>query len=186
MAYIQDSDHLMYNVKFPVYVSRQTYRKMGAVEARKLAKRTGQFARKMAKHLNVPKDMTIRIASIKKTTTQGTFSHYNKLVVLDPKAPSWSNYLDTLAHEMTHAEQYNEGRLSFDITTFKNIWKGEQFANANSFAKYFSQPWEIEARKYGYEVSQAILVDAGMFDEVGISYIAKTPGTVAKLEKVKK
>jgi hypothetical protein len=50
---------------------------------------------------------------------------------------------NTLIHELIHAEQYHENRLTHtdDKQWFK--WKGEEVSN--KYKNYFELPWEAEA-----------------------------------------
>lgn len=72
---------------------------------------------------------------------------------------------ETIAHELTHAEQYKHNRLcwTWDIVSDKLMYSydGQLHDKATSYDEYLDQPWEVEARarandfvnKYKFEIA---------------------------------
>lgn len=99
------------------------------------------------KRLDIPQDLVFCIKSIKGTTT-GSYYPKSKSVVLSYKQTP-QQFLQTLAHELVHAEQYKQGRLESKMVNYRwvNFWHGVPGKRGTTFNSYYNQPWEIEARK---------------------------------------
>lgn len=99
------------------------------------------------KLLNLPAGLRFRIAPIK-----GRFSgRYNddlRLVELDSRL-NWDHAMFVLAHELVHAEQFNENRLENKYVPrhgYAYFWNGERWnGKGSTFKAYMAQPWEKEA-----------------------------------------
>ena len=96
-------------------------------------------------YLNVPDQLKVRIASCPGSFS-GRYIHALRTVELSYKL-NWRQTMEVLAHEMVHAEQYHEGRLShtFQQGKFLWLWHGKTFRNRRVYAAYREQPWEQEA-----------------------------------------
>ena len=103
----------------------------------------------LSKLLDVPSDVSVRVASIKSKFYVGYYYNIRNLVVLDYKRDLRTT-LEILCHELVHAEQYKTGRLS--RVGRQQLWLG----SAISRTKYMNLPWEQEA--YGRQKELADLV----------------------------
>lgn len=61
--------------------------------------------------------------------------------------------LNTVAHELTHSEQYHQKRLTWDSDNCVRLWNGCEYQLENcskkskAFEHYYNLPWEVEARE---------------------------------------
>lgn len=97
-------------------------------------------------HLDVPEDLMFRLGSLK-GNVKGYYNHAEKLVTVDYVAYT-NNLLESLAHEMVHAEQYHQGRLESAYSTVKGwywVWNGQSVNRATTYAAYRALPHEEEA-----------------------------------------
>lgn len=98
--------------------------------------------------LNVPKDVTVRIAPIKARNTNGRYYNTCKVAEIDCRL-SWDQALVVLCHEMVHAEQYHQKRLVKEYVSSKgwvHSWHGSiEYSKGTTYRSYRSQPWEAEA-----------------------------------------
>jgi len=74
----------------------------------------------------------------------------HKIVVRLFSSPEW---LGTLFHELTHAQQYLYGRLQLECD--HAYWNGELFQRKDF--KYSNEPWEVEARKIESKMQKKFL-----------------------------
>jgi hypothetical protein len=109
--------------------------------------------------LNFSDKTTIVIACIKAKRTSGSFCCTQNMISVDPRQSCY-RFVDSLVHELVHAQQYHLGQLKavFDAnegTVFH--WKNENFGkHPVSHAKYMALPWEIEARTVAAELTKEI------------------------------
>ena len=78
--------------------------------------------------------------------THGWYRNKKKKVEIDPRYGP-NKTLDTIAHELVHAEQYKQGRLSWDQDARQSVWNGEVHKRGTTYKLYRNRPWEIEARE---------------------------------------
>jgi hypothetical protein len=81
-------------------------------------------------------------------TFQGWYRSKTNRIEIDPRYPPES-VLDTIAHELVHAEQYKQGRLTWDHGAC--LWNGEVYKRGSTYKLYRNRPWEIEARERAAE-----------------------------------
>lgn len=112
-----------------------------------------------------------RLAPIKDMVEHflGEFDHLDRLVTIDCRlAPSL--FLNTLCHELIHAEQSFQKRLKVNVKKRIFIWEGHNFsipeaehtsANASfsdvSLREYLNIPWEYEAHIRESEIAKKVL-----------------------------
>lgn len=96
-------------------------------------------------YLNVPDNLNVRIASCPRSYS-GRYIHAFRTIELSYKL-NWRQVMEVLAHEMVHAEQYHEGRLShtFQRGKFLWLWHDKTYKNHRNYTAYREQPWEQEA-----------------------------------------
>lgn len=91
-------------------------------------------------------EVSIRIAPIKGRCA-GRFWGTDRLVELDSRL-EWDRALETMAHELVHAEQYHTGKMAQKKVRgrWMRSWNGEYMrGKASSHEAYRKLPWEIEA-----------------------------------------
>lgn len=91
-------------------------------------------------YLDLPSDLKFRIASLK-GWWEGRYYSQSKTVELDVKTP-WNRVLETLSHELVHAEQFHTKKLKikYEKGRWISYWHGVPVR-----AVYMKRPWEIEA-----------------------------------------
>ena len=132
-----------------IYVSRQlvygkTKRPSNVDCAKVVIQKTVPLFSKL---LDVPKDLVFRLSRCKGRFT-GKYNHEERTVWINPNY-AWDRILETLAHELVHAEQYHQKRLAsvfLDRKGWMYQWNGEVNTNKGStYNSYRNQPWEQEA-----------------------------------------
>jgi len=97
--------------------------------------------------MSLPRDIHFRVAPIKAKRRLGEYDVTKKLVHVDCRL-GLQLALETIAHELVHAEQYHTGRLKTKYTDKKgwlHYWDGEVGKKGTTYKTYRNQPWEIEA-----------------------------------------
>lgn len=102
----------------------------------------------LREHIEFPDHVAFRLATIKGRTL-GYYNNFKGFVVIDVKS-SFEKTLKIIAHELVHAEQYYQGRLSnqVEFSSPKYVWNGQVYNPVKSSAnykKYRNLPWEVEA-----------------------------------------
>jgi hypothetical protein len=91
-------------------------------------------------------NVSIRIAPIK-GRFDGRFWSTSNWIELDSRL-EWDRALETMAHELVHAEQYHTGKMALKKVKGRWLrsWNGEYMkGKASSYEAYRKLPWEIEA-----------------------------------------
>lgn len=116
----------------------------------------------LKKELDLPEKLTIRVASIK-GRINGWYISSNNLAIIDYMRMSKRMILETLCHELVHAEQYKQGRLTVQHIngSLVQVWNGKPVHKS-----YRSRPHEIEAYK-----RQVILADK-VVEVLGPEFVA--------------
>lgn len=138
----------------------------------------GDRAERIVKHalpilkemLDLPSNLEVRLASIK-GRVRGWWINGEKLAIVDYMATG-RQVLESLCHELVHAEQYKQGRLDDVLVDGKwvALWFGTPVDKA-----YAERPFEIEA--FGRQVELA--------DSVIDKLEEKHPGIWELITKVK-
>lgn len=71
------------------------------------------------------------------------------LIEIDPRY-DFRDIIETIAHELTHSEQYKQGRLKHLVGN-RSIWESRTMSRGTTHAQYLALPWEVEARKRAKE-----------------------------------
>jgi len=120
--------------------------------------------KKISQEYKLPGFLTIKIRPIKGTwvgwarqSADGT----DYSIEIDPRRDLTRQALETLFHELTHIDQYVTGRLKHKHGA--RIWCGSMVpdlkvhqvhSSQKNLDKYRNQPWEVEARARGAELSE--------------------------------
>ena len=130
------------------------------------------------KILNFSRDVRFRIGPIKKNYTTGRYWSQSKIVEIDYRQSS-EEALIALAHELVHAEQYQEKRLVNKLTKRNGwvcVWNGKvNNSKGSTYNSYMSQPWEVEA--YGRQLSIVNTVHKLMLKKIEARNEKKQPRT---------
>lgn len=111
--------------------------------------------------LNVPHNVKVRIAPIKAKNVNGRYYNGAKVAVIDCRLGA-RKALETLCHEMVHAEQYHTGRLVASPWSKGDLWKGQLITNrGTTYAAYRNLPWEEEAFARQADLARAVLEELG-------------------------
>lgn len=94
-------------------------------------------------------DVTVHIRPIRGGTHGRAFDHKN-MIEIDPRYPI-KRVVETIAHELTHSEQYKQNRLSYDAVSQCRVFDGTRFRKPTTHQQYLNLPWEVEARKRAAE-----------------------------------
>lgn len=104
--------------------------------------------------LDLPETIYIRIKPLK-GRTHGLWTNSSKTLCIDPRRTNMDTLIETLFHELVHAEQYKQGRLvrklNEEVRQYQDFWEGTPFkrpSNVRSkgrYQKYLNLPWEKEA-----------------------------------------
>jgi hypothetical protein len=106
------------------------------------------------KFLNFSDNVKIRIANFKAKGTFGQYWANDELVIVRPSRDVL-RFFSHLAHELVHAEQYHECRLSvvFANGRYAKLWYGEEVRRT----RYENLPWEKEAFARQDEIARAVM-----------------------------
>ncbi|UKA12897.1 hypothetical protein [Photobacterium damselae] len=118
--------------------------------------------------LNVPAGFPVKIvtSSSLKKNVNGCIRHadtHNKTEILIRNRKSIHDMIETLAHEMVHAQQVKEGRLVC-VSAECRLWNGKPYAknSKQSYQEYRNLPWEKEAFERQAELACEILNQLGI------------------------
>ena len=106
--------------------------------------------------LDFGNDFDIVIRCIRKKsfiTVDGVYSDARKVLEINPRVETLNAVIETLAHELVHAEQFKQGRLKSDFAdVYKEepIWVWEDMLEVSpttikDYEAYRKLPWEVEA-----------------------------------------
>ena len=137
-----------------IAVSRDAYyldRKVKGV-AKELANDLLSVTSFLRETFDLPSELKIRIAKTKGRFNAGAYSHGFKSAVIDPRAAR-KDVLETVMHELVHAEQYHTGRLVHDVVVSRNNsvrwiheWEGKPITSKGAtYNTYRNLPHEKEA-----------------------------------------
>lgn len=123
----------------------------------------------LRKLLDLPEHLTIEFAPIRKGHN-GVYRFMSQSIVIAPRG-SAKFILQTLMHELVHAEQYKTGRLNrrlnHNLRRHVHVWKGEEIDSRSTllnlrknYDKYYNLPWEKEAFGREKELAKMFLEEA--------------------------
>lgn len=107
----------------------------------------------LKKELDLPEKLNIRVASIKGRIS-GWYVNGSNLAIIDYVRFSKRGILETLCHELVHAEQYKQGRLAskYDNGSYVQTWNGKPVHES-----YRNRPHEIEARERQVKLADKVV-----------------------------
>ena len=136
------------------------YHKQYGKDFRALAKLVAKALPIYSKHLNLPKNLIVRLGPIKSKTMSGRYHNDSEVAEVEVRFRTVFNLLSVLAHELVHAEQFHSGRLSLKSEYARGwvyYWHGEPVNNkGTTYERYRNQPWEKEAFSRQIEIAMAV------------------------------
>ena len=147
-------------------------------QTKKLADLAYRLMPHFRKELDLPKNVTVRLAKTKKRANNGVWYEWDKTATIDPRRPI-NDILNTLSHELIHAKQYHTGQLSKGsrATNFHNIWEGEVVKSRGAtYKSYRNLPWEKEAFGRSSEVLFKTIIRAYKAGDLKLEAVAKYVG----------
>lgn len=113
------------------------------------------------KYLKFDKSVSVRLASLKSYRIKGLMDGINNVATIRYRT-NFKNMLETLAHELVHAEQFKSGKLKYvwDDTKWAALWCGEKYKiTSSSLPAYVDMPWEDEAFKRQEGLAAFVYID---------------------------
>ena len=115
------------------------------------------------KLLSLPEKIVFRVSRIKGPYS-GKYCNGDNVVLISPLV-KWDKLLETIAHELVHAEQYHTKRLSSVFQAQKgwvSQWYGEDCKlKGTTYNSYRKQPWEVEAFNRQKELADKVIEMCG-------------------------
>jgi hypothetical protein len=115
------------------------------------------------KYFELPDMINVLLVPLK-GNTNGRWVDTKKTMHIDPrvtnKGRNLGSILSTFVHELAHAEQYRQGRLTYKQGTY--VWnKTDTIRRCKSitFNRYYNLPWEIEAREKQDTITPLLTLD---------------------------
>lgn len=104
------------------------------------------------KHFKIPEYLVINCRPIpRRTCMLGAAWKDDEICVIDIEVrQSFNKFFATLFHELTHIEQFDEGRLCVEEEgkDIIYIWEGTRYNRLHTLHDdYCNSPWEVEADK---------------------------------------
>ena len=103
------------------------------------------YAKAFKDEFDYKPDVVVHIRPIKGSTS-GRALYIKPLIEIDPRY-KFRTIVETIAHELTHSEQYKQGRLKHIVGGKQSIWESRTMSRGTTHAQYLALPWEVEARK---------------------------------------
>lgn len=97
-----------------------------------------------AENFDFRRDVNVHIRPIRGKGVHGKAFNEENRIEIDPRF-EFERIVETIAHELTHSEQYKQGRLKAGTRTHRE-WNGKLVKIPQTFKDYENSPWEIEAR----------------------------------------
>lgn len=108
------------------------------------------------KIMKLPSDLRVDLRPLPRKSLNGYYTHRLKKVVVDPRKGDLKTLLQTLAHELVHAEQFNDGRFAIAGRSYQ--WCGRDVKlESRNYLKYIAQPWEAEAFKRQNGIAEELI-----------------------------
>ncbi len=92
--------------------------------------------------------------------TLGMYNSFIKTVRIDPRIKNPQEIVESLCHELVHAEQFHQGRMTSAVNEGKLVvlWNGVVCYNKGmTYVSYRKQPWEVEAFSRQKELADLVL-----------------------------
>lgn len=132
-----------------IYVSRALWNNSEhRVRAESAARVISRALDVLKQHLDLRSDLTVRICSFRNSAVGGQYDDYSRTaeinLVVGGVHRTFRDMIVSLAHELVHCEQYQQGRLAWTGRNYQ--WNGKNISNRGStYQSYRKLPWEIEA-----------------------------------------
>lgn len=132
------------------------------------------------KLLNLPEHLHFHVRPLGKRYNGVYLNFFNK-IELSVRRTNIGGVLETIMHELVHAEQFHEGRLSIKGGTYH--WKNVATKLGHSYESYRKRPWEEEAFGRQHELAMKVAILMAREDKVDMTEIrAKYGEEIARYE----
>lgn len=137
---VKNSDTTSYTVAHSLKYGYDKQYTSKCVAAITLLKLVMPIAKKL---LDLPDNLNVHLKPTK--LANAYYHHDTRRIVIDPRrCETYASIIAALMHELVHAEQFKQGRLSLGLRTMK--WMGKPVKQVTrDYEKYRAQPWEAEA-----------------------------------------
>ena len=93
-------------------------------------------------------NVSLLFNNIRKKASVGQYKLDEKQICIDLRSYDLTQIVGTLIHEMCHAKQHADKRLTESkVKGVAYKFDGKDFGKAKNHEEYLAQPWEIEARE---------------------------------------
>jgi hypothetical protein len=132
------------------------------VRTRQLAPIADKTFQIVKRYLHLPSDCKVVIGRIRSNHILGQYFSDKKEAWVDPRSDNISKMIDTICHELVHANQYHSGMLKQGHEpTFHWEWDNKKFKNTTKHYIYHNWPWEIDARERGAWLAAIVYKELG-------------------------
>ena len=117
-----------------------------ALYAEAVEQRIYDYAEIIYDHLNLPEHVYIKLRPIPNALGLARYLEGEQMTVCEihlDMRQRLREFDTTLIHELVHAEQYHERRLTYSADLNCYMWKGKPYSEKHF--SYYEQPWEMEA-----------------------------------------
>ena len=96
----------------------------------------------------------------------GVYMNFFQKIELEVRRTNLGSILETIMHELVHAEQFHQGRLKLKGGMYHWNEVAHKVGN-DTYAKYRARPWEAEA--FSKQADLALKVSLMMVQEAGVN-----------------
>ena len=134
-------------------------------QSRELAELAVKAFDEFKKLLSFPDDIKIILKTFKRDAKRGCYYSGHRIAVINPRNRTKRGFLETMAHELVHAEQYHTGRMKDRNKTCRE-WDGQIMKSSEkNYQTYLNLPWEIDARSRQGLLAVQVMKNLGMTEE---------------------
>ena len=124
----------------------------------------------LKERMTLPDDVKVVVGFTRGKRNLGFYQNDGKQCFIDPRHQGMWKFVDSMIHELTHAQQYFTGKLEHKYSrvyeSWIPVWEDKEWGKyATSHKKYLAQPWEVEARATASKLSREIR-EAGILSEI--------------------
>jgi hypothetical protein len=98
----------------------------------------------------------------------GVYMNFFSKIELEVRRTNLGSILETIMHELVHAEQFHQGRLKLNRGMYHWNDKPHKVGN-DTYAKYRARPWEAEAFSRQSELAIAVALTIAKDADIDVS-----------------
>lgn len=138
------------------YSLRHGYLKQYRKRAEDVAYLIDRIIPHMRKLLKLPDNIKFQVRPIARRAENGRYNHSLNLVEVDPRYNSLGTIMETIMHELVHAEQFHTERLKNYGRNFIWMNSSNYVGIGKDYEEYRARPWEMEAFDRQADLAMAI------------------------------